>query len=179
MSKIFVVSSSMRKGGNSDLLCDAFIKGATENDNEVAKLSLKTLDLQFCRGCLACQRTGKCVLNDGVNAILPEVSASDVLVFATPIYYYAVCGQMKTFLDRLNPLFPQNNKFRKVYLLATAADGEESAMDGAVKETEGWISCFPDVELAGVVCGVGVTGVGEIKGTSAERQAYELGKSVK
>lgn len=179
MKKIYVVSSTMRKNGNSDVLCDAFIKGAVESGNSVEKLRLKDIELKFCIGCLSCQRTGKCVLNDDVNKFLDEVQGSDVLVFATPIYYYAVSGQLKTFLDRMNPLFPKDNKFKKVYLLATAADGAEEAMDGAIKEVEGWISCFEGVELAGVVYGTGATDIGDIKGTAAEKKAYEIGKSIK
>ena len=84
--------------------------------------------------------------------------SAEVIVFATPIYFYEMCGQMKTLLDRTNPLFPSDYAFRDIYLLASAADGAESAMDGAVKGLQGWIDCFEKARLKGVVRGVGVTG---------------------
>lgn len=76
-----------------------------------------------------------------------------MLVFATPIYYYEMSGQLKTFLDRMNPLYPKENSFREVYLLAASADDAPEAMDGAVKGIEGWVACFDGVCLKGVVQG--------------------------
>lgn len=103
---------------------------------------------------------------------------AQVIAFATPIYFYEMSGQMKTMLDRSNPLFPSDYAFRDIYLLAAAADGEESAMDGAVKGLTGWIDCFEKVRLKGIVRGVGVTDTGEIKGNPALRESYELGKAL-
>ena len=87
---------------------------------------------------------------------------ADVIAFATPIYYYGMCGQMKTLLDRSNPLFPSDYAFRDIYLLATAADSAESSMDGAVKGLGGWIACFEKAALRGVVRGTGADGAGTI-----------------
>ena len=86
---------------------------------------------------------------------------------------------MKTLLDRLNPLYPSDYAFRDVYLLTTAAEEEESAMDGAVKGMQGWIDCFPKSRLAGVVRGVGINDAGEAeKHTELLKHVYELGKQV-
>lgn len=112
-----------------------------------------------------------------MNEICDEISGADVLVFATPVYYYSVSGQLKTFLDRLNPLFARENRFGDVYLLATAADDDASAVDGALTAVEGWISCFDGARLAGVVRGTGATYAGEIRNTDAPRKAYETGKA--
>ncbi len=103
---------------------------------------------------------------------------ADVIVFATPIYYYEMSGQMKTMLDRSNPLYVSDYSFKDIYLLATAADEEENAMDGAVKGLEGWISCFDGVRLAGVVKGLGADGIGAIQGNKAIDEAYEMGKNI-
>ena len=103
---------------------------------------------------------------------------ADVLVFATPVYYYAVSGQLKTFLDRLNPLYPRENNFKEVYLLATSAEGEESAMDGSVKDVQGWIDCFDGVTLKGVLRGIGVNDKGDVLSTDFPAKAYEMGKNV-
>lgn len=85
-------------------------------------------------------------------------------------------GQMKTMLDRANPLYDSDYRFRDVYLLAAAADNEESAVEGAVHGLSGWIACFPKSRLAGVVFG-GVGAVGEIAGNPALEKAYAMRKS--
>ena len=100
---------------------------------------------------------------------------AEVVVFATPIYYYEMCGQLKTFLDRLNPLYPRENRFKEVYLLATAAEDEPTTTDGAKKGVEGWIECFDGVSLKRVIFGGGVTDKGEIAGSPALKEAYEAG----
>ena len=76
-------------------------------------------------------KTGHCVLKDDVAGIMAKVKESEVVVFATPIYYYEMCGQMKTLLDRLNPLYESDYKFRDIYMLATAADDDAHAIDKA------------------------------------------------
>lgn len=79
----------------------------------------------------------------------------------------------------MNPLYPQENKFKEVYLLATAAENDRSAMDGTVKGVQGWIDCFEGVELKGVVYGIGAGAIGDVRKTAAFTEAYEMGKSIK
>ena len=177
--KVLALSTSPRRSGNSELLADAFLAGAAEAGHETEKVCLYGKDIQFCRGCLTCQKTKRCVIRDGVEEILEKMRRADVLVFATPIYFYEMSGQMKTLLDRTNPLFPAEYAFRDIYLLATAADGDESAMDGVVKGLEGWISCFDRAKLSGVVRGVGVDGLGAIQAYPALlEQAAQMGRSL-
>lgn len=104
--------------------------------------------------------------------------AADVIAFATPIYYYEMCGQMKTMLDRTNPLYPSDYTFRDIYLLATAADEDVHAVDGASNGLSGWISCFEKARLSGTVFAGGVDAAGEIQGHPALKQAYEMGKEI-
>lgn len=177
--KILVLSTSPRIGGNSETLADAFIKGAEEAGHETKKICLYDKRIEFCKGCLACQTTGKCILHDDADKIVAQMKAADVLVFATPIYFYEMSGQMKTLLDRTNPLFPAEYEFRDIYLLAASADEEESSMDGAVKGLEGWIRCFEKSRLAGVVRGTGADKKGEMKKCmEALSVAFEMGKNV-
>jgi hypothetical protein len=92
--KVLIISTSPRKGSNSDALADEFAKGAMDAGNEVEKVSLIGKDIQFCRGCLACQKTKRCVIHDDADTIVQEkMLLADVLVFATPIYYYEMSGQ--------------------------------------------------------------------------------------
>lgn len=180
MSKrILVLSTSPRIGGNSETLADVFIKGAEEAGHETKKICLYDKKIEFCKGCLGCQTTGKCILRDDAERIIAQMKAMDVLVFATPIYFYEMSGQMKTLLDRTNPLFPAEYEFRDIYLLATSADEEESSMEAAVKGLEGWISCFEKSRLAGVVRGTGADKKGAIEECGeALSSAYEMGRNV-
>ena len=143
-----------------------------------AKHSEKTY-LRFCTGCLACQKTQRCVQADDAPDLVRRMHDADAIAFATPIYYYEMSGQMKTLLDRMNPLFSSEYAFREVYLLAASADGEESAMDGAVKGMQGWVDCFEKARFCGVLRGTGLTQPGEAP-EKAElcREAYRMGQAV-
>ena len=176
--KVLVISTSPRKGGNSETLADEFIRGAREAGNDVEKVTLYDKDIRFCKGCLVCQNTQRCVIHDDADTVVQNMLTADAIVFATPIYYYGMCGQMKTLLDRANPLFSADYRFRDIYLLAAAAEEDGHTVDGAVTGLQGWIDCFEKVRLAGTVFAGGVTAVGEIQNHPALKQAYELGKNM-
>ena len=177
--EVLILSTSPRAGGNSEILADEFMRGAAEAGHDVNKICLYDKKINFCKGCLACQATRKCVIHDDAETIVAQMKQADVLAFATPIYFYEMSGQMKTLLDRTNPLFPAKYAFGGVYLLATSADGDAGSMDGAVKGLEGWISCFPPARLAGVVRGTGADEKGAIRDKAgALAEAYEMGKNV-
>ena len=109
--KVLIISTSLRGGSNSDILANECAKGAKEAGHDVELLSLKGKDIKYCIGCLSCQRNGMCVLKDDVADIMAKVKDAEVIVYATPIYYYEMCGQMKTLLDRLNPLYSTDRLF--------------------------------------------------------------------
>ena len=178
MKKIVIVSSSPRVDGNSETLAKNFMKGAVESGNQVEYISINDIDLKFCKGCFYCQNHDGCVLKDGMNALYSKFEQADVLVFATPVYYYSVSGQLKTFLDRLNPLYPRDNKFKEVYLLCASHDSNPNAMDGCVSDVNGWISCFDGVTFKGVLRAVGIEKYGEVLKTDFPLKAYEMGKGI-
>ena len=179
MSKnVLIISTSPRKSSNSDLLADEFLRGAQEAGHKVEKITLRDKQIGFCQGCLACLNTGRCAIADDANAIVQKMLVADVIVFATPIYYYEMCGQMKTMLDRSNPLYGSDYRFQDIYLLAAAAEEDDSTMDGAINGLQGWIACFERAHLAGTVFGGGAGATGEIKGHPALQKAYEMGKAI-
>ena len=110
--------------------------------------------------------------------IAAKMHDANVLVFATPVYYYCVSGQLKTMLDRANPLFDTDYAFTKAYLLATAAENAPETFAGTEKAVQGWVDCFPRCALGGTVFAGGVNSVGEIAGHVALEQAYQMGKEV-
>ena len=177
--KVLIISSSLRGGSNSDTLAKECEKGAKEAGNDVEIISLKGKDIKFCIGCLACQSKGSCVLKDDVAEIMAKVKEAEVIVYATPIYYYEMSGQMKTLLDRLNPLYSTEYKFRDIYMIATAAEDEESTFEKAYNGLNGWVDCFEKATLKGIVTGGGINDANDATNhTDVMQKAYYLGKGL-
>lgn len=160
------------------MLADKFIEGAVSAGHDVEKISLAGKDIKFCIGCLTCQTTGRCCIKDDVPAITEKVLAADVIVWATPIYYYEMSGQMKTLIDRMNPMYSLDYKFREVYMLATAAEDEPFVPERAIAGLTGWIDCYPKSELKGTVFCGGVDAPRTIEGNAKLEEAYEMGKNL-
>ena len=176
--KVLIISSSPRKGGNSETLAAAFAKGAQEAGHQVETVFLREKQVGFCKGCFACLKLGHCVIQDDAVEIAAKMHDADVLVFATPVYYYCVSGQLKTMLDRANPLFGTDYAFTKAYLLATAAEDAPETVEGTEKAIQGWVDCFDRCELAATVFAGGVNGMGDIAGHPALERAYRVGKEI-
>lgn len=178
MKKVIVISTSMRVGSNSDMLADKFTEGALHAGHDVEKISLAGKNISFCRGCLACQKLGRCVINDDANGIMQKVLNADVVVWATPIYYYEMSGQMKVMIDRMNAMYPLDYKFRDVYLLTTAAENEPEVPKRAESGLTGWTDCYPKCRLAGTLFCGGVDAPHAIEGNEKLQTAYEMGLHV-
>ena len=112
------------------MLADQFVEGAKAAGNDVEKISLAGKNIQFCKGCLACQKLGRCVINDDVNDIMAKVLQADVICWATPIYYYEMSGQMKTLIDRMNAMYELDYQFR------VASEEEEQHRKAYMKQQE-------------------------------------------
>ncbi len=179
MKNVLIISSSLRGGSNSEILAHEAERGAKDAGNVVEFLSLKGKDIKFCIGCLSCQQTHKCILKDDMADLIGKVQNADAIIFATPIYYYEMSGQLKTFLDRCNPLYSQENKFKDVYLITSAYDSSEKAADRAINGLKGWIECFEQSRFVGALIGGGI----DAPKSAASREdllknAYELGKNI-
>lgn len=174
--KVLIISTSLRGGSNSEILAKECEKGAKAAGHDVQFLSLKEKEIKYCIGCLSCQRSGSCVIKDDITDILEIVRKAEVIVFATPIYYYEMSGQMKTLLDRLNPLYASDYAFREIYLIATAAENEDSAFDKAYNGLQGWVDCFEKATLKGIVMGGGIDDArSAAKHNDIMKKAYKLG----
>lgn len=175
--KVVIISSTPRKNGNSQILCEAFEKGAKETENEVELISLRENRINYCVACYGCRNTGRCVQNDGMNEILDKMLEADVLVLATPIYMYDVCGQLKAFIDRILPKYTEI-KNKDLYFIATCAENDKNAISSAIQTINGLIDCVENVELKEVVYGTGLYDVGEATNSKSYKEAYELGKNI-
>lgn len=178
MKKVLVISTSPRVRSNSHALAEEFARGAKDSGNEVELITLRDKNLKFCQGCLACVDTHRCVIRDDAPGITEKMHDADVIVWATPIYYYEMSGQMKTMIDRGNPLFGSDYRFREIYMLSAAAEDGAEVPERAVSGLQGWIDCFERASLAGTVFAGGVTAPGEIEGSDALSEAYNMGRNV-
>ena len=175
---VLVISASPRTGGNSDTLCDEFIRGAQESGNHAEKIFLASKNIKYCIGCGVCNTTQKCVHKDDMAEILDKMVEADVIVLATPVYFYTMDAQMKTLIDRTVPRYTeiQNKDF---YFIVAAADTERKMMERTIEGFRGFTQdCLTGAREKGIIYGTGAWQAGEIKGTPAVKQAYEMGRNV-
>ena len=127
MKRVLVISSSPRKNGNSDMLCDRFSQGAAESGHKVEKIFLASKNIGYCRGCGVCNSTHQCVQKDDMAEILDKMVKADVIVLATPVYFYTMDGQMKTLIDRTVPRYTELTN-KDFYFIMTAADTAKASL---------------------------------------------------
>lgn len=176
--KVVVLSASLRANSNSDALAKKFCQGAEAAGHEAEYISLRGKNIAFCMGCLACQKTGSCVIEDDALEITEKVLGADVVAFATPIYYYEMSGQMKTLIDRMNSMYAKDYHFRDIYFMATAAEDEEQVPQRAIAGLTGWIDCYEKAQLKGTLFCGGVNAPNDIAGNEKLNAAYEMGRNV-
>ena len=176
--KVLVISSSPRKGGNSDTLCDQFIKGAREAGSQVEKIRLAELRIDYCSACYACKKLGHCVKQDDMEQVISKMRQADVIVLATPVYFYTMCAQMKTMIDRtLGGAQKAGLENKEFYLIATAADGKEE-MERTFDGLRGYLECLPGAREMGAIYGAGAWQLGDIEKNPAMQEAYQMGKGI-
>jgi multimeric flavodoxin WrbA len=175
---VLVISSSPRKGGNSDLLCDQFMAGVQQNGHHVEKIALKEKKINYCTGCGTCLNGKKsCPLKDDMAGILDKVIGADVIVMATPVYFYTMCGQMKTFIDRTCARYTEIRN-KDFYFIVTAADNNSLAMQRTIEEFRGFTSCLDEPKEKGIIYGTGAWNIGDIKKSDAMNKAFAMGKTI-
>jgi multimeric flavodoxin WrbA len=177
MSKrVLILSSSSRKGGNSQRLCEEFARGALEASHQVDLLYLREKKIGHCTGCYSCKSNGQCVQKDDMGEVLDKMIGADVIVMATPVYFYTMCGQMKTCIDRTVARYTKISN-KEFYFIATAAVGSKSALERTFEEFRGFTSCLSRAKEKGLIYGTGAWDIGDIEGKPAMKQAYEMGKT--
>jgi multimeric flavodoxin WrbA len=179
MSKrVLVLSSSPRKRGNSDLLCDQFIKGSKEAGHITEKIFLKDKKINYCTGCSSCMNEGKpCPQKDDMAEILEKMIAADVIVMATPVYFYTMCAQMKTLIDRTCSRYTEISN-KEFYFIVTAADNSKKKMERTIEGFRAFTSCLTRPKEKAVIYGTGAWHIGEINGKPVIKEAFELGRRI-
>ena len=179
MSKnILILSGSPRKKGNSDLLCDEFMRGAKESGNEVEKIFIRDKKIGYCIGCYYCEKNnGICAIKDDMKEILDKIQSCDVIVMASPVYFYSINAQMKALIDRCVAKWTEI-KNKEFYYIMTAAEDSSTVMDCTLECFRGFARCLGGSIEKGVIYGKGAYEKGDILNSSHMQEAYNMGKNV-
>lgn len=177
MKNMLILSSSPRRGGNSDTLSNEFLRGACDAGHTIEKIFLKDKTINYCTGCSTCSQHKPCPQKDDMPEILDKMLAADIIVMATPVYFYTMSAQMKTLIDRCCGLYTQM-KGKEFYFIVAAAEDEQEKMERTIDTFQGFLDCLEDATIKGVVYGLGVWHVGEINNTPAMQQAYRMGNQI-
>lgn len=174
--KIIVICGSPRSEGNTEIMSEAFVDGAKDQGHEVEMIHLGNKAVAPCLGCEYCfSHDGVCVQKDDMKDILNTLDGADMIVFASPIYWFSVSAQIKCVIDRLYA------RARKGFTIKNAALLLNSASDGVYQSA---IVMFEEIcaylewENKGIVTAFGMNQKGAMKKTSGVKRAYELGKSL-
>ena len=175
---ILVLSGSPRKGGNTELLAEAFAKGAAKH-HQVEIVSVRDYMVNPCLGCNACFRSeaNTCAQKDDMTIIYEKMSQADMLVIASPVYFYGISAQMKAIIDRFHNPIRDTFHIKKMALLLVGAATLPELFDAILTEYNLCLKFF-DIEDAGKVLVRGVKDKGDINNTEALNEAYTLGCSI-
>ena len=179
MKKVLILSGSPRKGGNSDLLCDEFAKGAMKNGHKVEKIRVAEKNISPCIGCYYCAKHGgRCAFNDDMADILQKIIDCDVLVLSSPVYFYSICAQLKTVIDRTVARWTEIAN-KELYYIATAAEEDSDTLDTTLACFHGFAKCIDGYDEKGILYGKGVSEKGDVlQRKELMTIAREMGESV-
>lgn len=176
--QIFILAGSPRKNGNSAALCRAFARGAEESGHQVETIFLRDKKIGYCQACYHCKNSGGvCAIKDDTADILEKIKAADVIVMASPVYFYSIDAQVKALIDRIVAqwLTIKNKEF---YYIMTAAEDSDTVMDCTLECFRGLAKCLEGSIERGVIYGKGVYEAGEIESKPTMQEAYTMGRRV-
>lgn len=177
--KVLILSGSPRKGGNSDLLCDEFMRGAVESGNEVEKIRVSEKKIGYCSACYFCRdHGGACAIKDDMAEVLQKMIDADVIVFSSPVYFYSIDAQLKALIDRTVARWTEV-KNKEFYYIVTCADNERESQERTIECFRGYADCVEGAKEMGIIYGIGVYEKGEIKNSPSFAEAYEMGKTIR
>lgn len=178
MKSVLILEGSSRLKGNSAILSDEFARGAQEAGCQVEKIQIQRKHVAGCLGCNACYRNnGECVQKDDMQEIREKMIAADVIVLASPIYFYSMTAQMKAVIDRTYAFYQQLGG-KTFYFIITCAANDESFAETMKAALRGFTSCVPESVEGGIVLGIDTSEPGDVKKKDAFVKAYEMGKAI-
>lgn len=175
--KILILTGSPRKNGNSNTLADHFAKGAEEAGHQVVRFDAAFKNVHPCTGCNSCGMNGPCIFKDDFEFVRQHIVDADMVVFATPMYYFGISAQLKAVIDRFYAVNGQIHRPKKAALIMTYADNSPEK-EGVIINHYNVLLNYLGWQDAGQIIAPGVWPVGAVNHTAYPRQAYELGKSL-
>ena len=178
MKNVLILAGSPRKKGNSAALCRMFAQGAEEAGSKVETIFLRDKKIGFCLACYHCRdHGGVCAIKDDMAEILDKINAADVIVMASPVYFYSVDAQMKAPIDRCVARW-RTIKNKTFYYIMTSAEDSDTVMDTTLQCLRGLAMCLDGSVEGGVIYGKGVYEASAIAGRPVMQEAYEMGRRV-
>ena len=176
---ILILSGSPRKGGNTELLVEAFVKGASQK-HHVEVVSVHDYKVNPCMGCNACfkNENNACIQKDDMCLIYDKMAVADMLVIASPVYFYGLSAQLKAVIDRFHNPIRDTYHIKKTALLLVGAASLPELFDGILAQYRLCLNFFK-LEDAGRVLVRGVKDKGDIQNTEAIQKANELGLNIR
>lgn len=173
---VLILSSSPRRGGNSEALCLQFKKGAEEAGHNVEMLNINDYDIRYFNQ-QEYDREASRAETDDAAAIIAKMKAADVIVLSSPVYFYNMTGQLKALIDRTYG-HEKDLGGKEFYYIATSTDRSEDGTDGVFDAFHGFAVCLYGSVERGIIRGNGARNRGDIDPHPAMQQAYEMGKGV-
>lgn len=178
--KIMVLNGSPRRNGNTAAMISAFTEAAQEAGHTVEHFDAAFENVGGCRACMQCYKDGKpCVIEDDFNSLAPKLVEADVIVFATPVYWYTLPAQIKAVLDRMFALVVGKQPYegKEYATIICCEENDMSVIDGAKAPIERSVTLMK-WKPAGSVLVPGVYEAGDIDKTDGCAQAAKLGRSI-
>ena len=176
--KITILAGSPNRNGSTNMLVNEFIRGAEEAGHSCEVVDVAHANIHPCTGCVACGYEGPCVQKDDVEIIRKKLLSTDMVVFATPLYYYGMSAQLKTLVDRFCAFNSSLNRRHLKSALITVAWNADDWTFEALEEHYKTLVRYINFEDKGMVLGYGCGAPGMTKRSRYMREAYELGKSL-
>ncbi len=176
--KITILMGSPNKNGSTSILADEFKRGADEAGHTCEVIDVCHANIHPCIGCVACGYEGPCVQNDDVEMIRAKLLSSDMVVFATPLYYYGMSAQLKAVVDRFCAYNSSlNRRHLKSALLTVAWNADDWTFE-ALESHYKTLVRYINFEDKGMVLGYGCGSPGMTKRSRYPEDAYRLGGSL-
>lgn len=172
---VLVISASPRRGGNTDILCDEFIRGAKEACGEVEKIFLDDYKIDFFHE--QHEHSADSVsADDQAPFIIEKMANADIIVLSSPVYYMNIDGQLKTLMDRC--FRNQGLGGKEFYYITACADAEDATAETAIFAFRGFVVCLPNPVERGMVKAIGMGRKGAVEQSRYMQEAYNLGKTI-
>jgi len=187
--KVLGIFGSPRRGGNTEILLEEALKGAEQEGAEIERLHVADFNIMPCRECLACYEEGRCVILDDMQKIYPKLLEANIIILASPIFFYGITAWAKAMVDRCQALWSRKyilkeaslgkeGKRRKGFFISVGGTKGQKVFEGAILTTKYFFDVL-NADYAGELTFRGVDGKGDIlKNPGALQQAFEAGRKL-